>query len=115
MSASFVMIKVSIFSVTESWLQPTISDSTINIDGYTVFRSDFESPSPKHGVCTCVDDNIKACVYTDGGSFPNTLPLHLLAFILFVLNVYRPPSYTYEENIALIDLFTVLAPTRNLS
>lgn len=94
---------ISIFSVTESWLQPLIKDSVVNIDGYSLYRQDFVSSVPKFGVCVYVKNNIKVSEHSDSGSFPNTLALHFPYYNLYVLTVYRPPSYTFEENVALIE------------
>ncbi len=39
----------------------------------------------------------------DQGTFPNTLTLFLPDYLLYVMTVYRPPSYTHADNCALIN------------
>ena len=79
-----------------------------------MFRHDFLSTVPKFDVRVYVKNNIKSCVYSDSGSLPNTLTLYLPTFNHYISTVYRPPSYTYEENIALVEFIYNLSANKEL-
>ena len=53
-------------------------------------------------------------VYILSGSLPYTLTLYLPTFNLYILTVYRSLSYTYEENIALVELIYNLSVNKEL-
>ena len=93
--------EVDIFLVTESWLSPSINSGAVSIGGYTLFRNDFISPFPKYGVCAYIKDSISACQCADQDLPPNTLMIHLQPYNVYVLLVYRPPSYSVAENLRL--------------
>ena len=93
---------IDIFAVTETWLLPAVSDSTVNIDGYNIFRNDFISARPKYGVCMYIKNSLKAIIVNDQPAYPNSLALFLPAYNLHVLTVYRPPSYSQDDNNNLI-------------
>ena len=91
---------VGIFGICESWLIPSISDSSIGILGYKLFRGDSPSGVRKHGVCLYIRDSIR--VGTVVREHPNTVGLFLSSFRVWVLLVYRPPSYSLQESIMLL-------------
>ena len=76
-----------------------MANSIISIRGYNLFRSDSPTGRAKHGVCTYIKDTIKAIPSTY--QFPNSLAIHLPTYNLHILTVYKPPSYTPQENTAL--------------
>ena len=90
---------VNLLLVSETHLTCSISDATISIPGYQVFRND--RASNKHGVCVYVEETIAvdSCDITH----PNVLFLKLSSFDVYVCVVYRPPSYSPDENTALLD------------
>ena len=94
---------IDIFAITESWLQPHIVNAAVDIMDYILYRNDFPSPHPKFGVCVYVKKNLRAEMYHGIAAHPNTLLVHIPNLRLFVLIVYRPPSYSREENVALIN------------
>ena len=70
--------------------------SNVNISQFKFFRNDSPSGLPKHGVGLYIRDNIVVGkIFTD---HQNTLALHLPEFNVYVLNIYRPPSYSSLEN-----------------
>ena len=93
---------IHIFAVTETWLHKDLSDSVINIPGYCIFRNDFPSPRPKHGICLYIHESIKAIVVNPDNQLPNTLSMYLPSFNLYLLAVYRPPSNSQDSNDSLI-------------
>lgn len=94
---------IDIFSVTETWLCPSISNSVVDINGFILFRNDFISSTVKHGVCIYVKNTLKVYRYQEENSLPNTLAIYLPKYKLYILTVYRPPSTSPEENSLLID------------
>lgn len=92
---------LDIFAVTETWLTPNIGDSFLSLSNYKIVRSDSPSGIPKHGVCFYVSNSINY-VQVDC-CCPNTCIIHLTTYNMYVIVTYRPPSYTYEENLGLID------------
>ena len=97
---------VDIFSVTESWLCPAIFDSTVAVDGFTLYRNDHVSNFPKHGVCIFVRDSLKSCRCRDIALIPNVLPIFLPDYKLYILTVYRPPSNSPADNAELVAFIT---------
>ena len=91
---------IDIFGITESWLQPNISDSVINIPGYRVFRKDCISPHPKHGVCLYAKESVR--VLPVDTMIANVLAVRLLDLGVVVVVVYRPPSNSQQENESLL-------------
>ena len=62
---------IDVFAVTETWLQPSISNSVITIDKFAVYRNDYDSVHPKHGVSLYVRESL--CVTEVNVNTPNTL------------------------------------------
>lgn len=93
--------KLDLFAITETWLQPDVTDATVAIDGYEIVRNDLISPHPKHGVCVYIKGNVK--VGEISKTVPNTIGFALPSYGISVVVVYRPPSNSLEENLRLID------------
>ena len=89
---------VDILLVTESHLTPQISTAAVSISGFQIFRND-SGRTAKHGVCTFVRDGIE--VDEVNTLHPNVLSFRLAMFNVYVIVVYRPPSYSQEQNDAL--------------
>ena len=91
---------VQVVGVCETWLSNTVQSSVVNIPGFNIFRNDSQSGLNKHGVGLYLSSSIKV-----GQVFkehPNTLAIFLPEFNLYVIVVYRPPSNSSIENIALL-------------
>ena len=80
---------------------PNLSDSVLDIRGFQLFRNDFISVRPKHGVCIYVKSHLKVGKITK--PIPNVLAIHLTDYDLYVLTVYRPPSNSPDENTRLAE------------
>ena len=104
--------EIDLFCMCETWLNSAVSDSVVSIPGYNIFRSDSPSGSRKHGVGIYVKDSVKVGrVVKD---FGNTLSLYLSAFDVWIVIVYRPPSYTYEENVQLLSFLELFCQGKEL-
>ena len=88
--------KVDVFALNETWLTKNVMSSNVNIPQFKFFRNDSPSGLPKHGVGLYIRDNIVVGkIFTD---HQNTLALHLPEYNVYVLNIYRPPSYSSLES-----------------
>ena len=98
--------------VTETWLCPFIPTSAVNIPGYKFFRHDSPTNTRKHGVGIYIKDSIKiGNIFYDHA---NTIGLYLPDFNLTTLVVYRPPSNSTLDNIALISFLEIFCAIREL-
>lgn len=70
-----VQFGVDIFAVIETWLHNYIADSATQINNYNVFRNDFVSLKPKHGVCIYVKKSMTAIVCTHTPYTPHTFTI----------------------------------------
>ena len=91
---------LDVLGISETWLNDEIYNSIVSIAGYEIVRSD--SPSGrKHGVCIYVKIGIKYEVINV--DVPNVALLYLLDYGLYIIMLYRPPSYTDIDNRVLIE------------
>ena len=98
----FLLINdIDILAVTETWLTSSIPNSFVNIHNYDLVRTDTTGSVMKHGVCLYVKNGIHF-VSVDI-SCPNVHAIFLPTFKIYIVAVYRPPSYTVAENAKLID------------
>ena len=81
---------IMVACITESHLVPSLSDSFIEIPGYSLIRHDTDGLVQKHGVCAYVDSSILVDSVTQPA--PNVLTFRLVSFNVYVAVVYRPPS-----------------------
>ena len=93
---------LDVLAVGETWLTADVPSSYIAVVGYEVVRGDTNSRVRKHGVCMYVRHGVRFEEQTV--SIPNVVAVHLLDFDLWILAVYRPPSYSSEENSQVIDM-----------
>ena len=92
---------IDICAISESWLNNTLKSSILQIYNYDLVRSDSPSQIKKHGVAVYIRSSFKYNVISC--DVPNVLIIFLCGFNVYVVNVYRPPSYNGEENGALIN------------
>ena len=92
--------KVDILGISETWLLPEVTDSFVSIDNYVILRRDDPSSSRKHGVAMFIRDDLKyeriEC------EMKNVIIIKLLICDIYVVTVYRPPSYDAGDNRLLI-------------
>ena len=87
---------VDILGISESWLNNTILDSFIDISNYDLIRADSPSGIRKHGIAVYVKIELKYVILQT--NVPNVVIVHFSSYGLYVITVYRPPSYTVCEN-----------------
>ena len=76
----------------------------MNILGYNIVRTDTQSGFPKHGVCFYIKKSLVYLVLEN--SYMNTAIVFLPIYSLYIIVVYRPPSYNLLENLGLINFLT---------
>lgn len=86
--------------ICKTWLNSDISNVVVNLPGYSFFRNDSPFNIKICGVGIYVQNDIK--VGKISGDHPNTIGVFLPDFNLVVLVIYRPPSYSLTDNLALI-------------
>lgn len=101
-----------VLGVTETWLISTIPDAAVSISNYNLFRNDVSGSVHKHGVCIyvhnsyrCLNMNIK---------IPNVCSVFLPDYKIFIVVVYRPPSYSLQDNNTIIDFLTDFCTNREV-
>ena len=101
-----------IICVTETHLLPKIADSFVTIPGYSLLRNDTAGSIAKHGVCVYIAEHIM----TDSPCrpLPNTLSVHLTAYNVYCLLVYRPPSYSTVSNNSVLSLINDFCSDREV-
>ena len=87
---------VDVLSVCETWLVRSCSSSYVSVPGYRVFRGDVFGTIKKHGTAIFIKDSL--CPVAVEVFLPNVSIVYLNKFELFVISIYRPPSYSEEEN-----------------
>ena len=87
---------IDAIGISETWLTSSVSDSYVSIPGFDIVRNDSPDGVRKHGVAlyiknslryTCIDCPVKNCVV-----------VYLLHYNVYLITVYRPPSYNDSEN-----------------
>ena len=87
--------KVGVPGISELWLTPSATESFINIHGILVARADSPNSSGKHSVVVFVN---KLKFYVIDYSMPNAVIVFLVDFCVYIINIYRPPSYSLDNN-----------------
>ena len=90
--------KLSVVAVCETWLVPSVY-SFVAVDGFHILRGDCSQSVRKHGCCLYVAKSL-SFVQVDVG-FINVAGVLRSDLDVYVLAVYRPPSYSaaQEENL----------------
>ena len=95
---------LKVICVTESHLLAHMPNSYVDIPSYRLLRSDSDGSVYKHGVCAYIHYSL----LIDGviAHKPNILSFHLMTFNVYIMVIYRPPSFTSLQN---EDLANVIA------
>ena len=82
--------------VTESHLTSEIMSSIVELPGFVLLRNDVKGQVHKHGVCAFIHEDLPF----DSISYPasNVLMFRLIKCDLYIIIVYRPPSYRDSQN-----------------
>ena len=101
---------LSILGISETHLLPSITNSFVEVPGYTLIRNDTVSTNAKHGVLCYIHHSLKPHMVT----YPctNCLSFEIPAYDLLIIVAYRPPSNPPESNHALIDAAVALSVGR---
>ena len=93
--------KIDILAIGETWLLPDIPDCMVGVSGFSIERCDVLGRVRKHGVCLYISDHIKY-VRVDS-TCENLVAVHLVELDVYIIAVYRPPSFTSGQNNCLLD------------
>ena len=87
---------LKVICVTESHLLAHMPNSYFDIPSYRLLRSDSDGSVYKHGVCAYIHDSL----LIDGviAHKPNILSFHLMTYNVYIMVIYRPPSFTSLQN-----------------
>ena len=89
----------------------SVQSSFVEVPGYRFFRGDVAGNVRKHGAGLYVSSCISA--YQIEVSVDNVAVIYLEQFSIYVASVYRPPSYTLDENLVLADWIRVFSLGKN--
>ena len=103
---------LEIVSITETWLTSSCSTSFVSLPGFSFLRGDVVGVVRKHGAGLYVSNDLKH-IQIDV-PIPNVVVVHLVDLELYVLSVYRPPSYNAEENLALLTFLSGFMPSKEV-
>ena len=107
-----VDFNLDMLGIAETWLLSDVPDSFISIPNYCIARTDSRGDSRKHGVCIYIKKVINF-VSVDVNC-NNVCAVHLIDFNLYVIVIYRPPSYSPTENARLVDFMLSFCPGKEL-
>ena len=103
---------LDIVAVSETWLTASVPSSFVLLEGFDVVRGDTDSLVRKHGVCLFVRRGLHFVEHSL--DCPNVAAIHLLDVDIWVLAVYRPPSYDEACNSRLIQLILTFCADREV-
>ena len=103
---------VYVLGVSETWLTSSVLDSFVSVPGYDIVRSDSPSDRRKHGVAVYIRRGIRYEVVP--GTVSNVVTVKLLDFDIYIITLYRAPSYSHEENTQLISFLSNFCGTREV-
>ena len=104
--------QIHILGVSESWLTAATPDSFIALNNYRIERADNPSLIEKHGVAVYIREDIRYSHVTS--SIKNVVAVFLNDYDTYVLTVYRPPSYSTQENAALRSFICEFCEGKNI-
>ena len=103
---------IDVLGISETWLVSEVSDSFISIPGYNLIRADSPSGIRKHGVALYIKVNIQFDFISV--TIPNVIVIFLPYYKLYVITIYRPPSYTDIENALLLNFISVFCSDKEV-
>lgn len=104
--------KIDLLAVSETWLLPSVPSSFVDVADYCVVRGDSDSTVRKHGSLLYLhEDFVFLSIEVD---IPNVAAVHLVNYDLYIVSVYRPPSYSILENRCLIDFLLNFCPGKEV-
>ena len=92
--------EISVLAVCETWLTSDTPSSYVELPGYNFFRGDTGSSSRIHGVGVYVNQAIS--VIQVDINIHNAVVIYVKEWSLYIMAVYRPPSYNDGDNEELI-------------
>ena len=93
---------LDVLSVTETWLTDACSSSFVTIPGFSFYRGDVWGEVRKHGSGLYVSEKINhAQIEVD---IPNVVVVNMLDLGVHVMSIHRPPSYSNDENLKLLQV-----------
>ena len=96
-----VFNNVDILGVTETWLTSDVPDSFVALPGYQIVRADVPGTVKKHGSALYIKFKYKFMQISC--AINNVVVVYLIDFNIYIVNVYRPPSNSAEDNDALVN------------
>lgn len=87
--------------VGETWLTAEVPSSFVSVHCFNIVRGDTGGLVRKHGVCLYINDGLSFEEVVV--AVPNIAAVHLIEHDVWILAVYRPPSYCDNENEVLLD------------
>ena len=103
---------IHVLAVSETWLLPAVASSFVDIADYSVVRGDTNGAARKHGSLLYMHNNIAFLVFEV--HIPNVVAVHLIDYDLWIIAVYRPPSYTILENTFLLNFLLNFCPGKEV-
>ena len=97
---------LKVIGITETWLTKEDNTSFVDIRGYEFFRGDVIGTVRKHGAGMYVSKDIN--VIQIEVPVPNVVAVKVIELELLIVTVYRPPSYSEGENMALLNFLESL-------
>ena len=98
--------ELKVIGVTETWLTKDDRTSFVSLPGFEFFRGDVNGTVKKHGAGVYVSKDIN--VIQIEVPVPNAVAVKVIDLDLLIVTVYRPPSYSEEENAALLNFLDSL-------
>ena len=84
--------RIDTLSVSESWLTPNVPDFYNMLHNYEIARADSPDSVRKHGVVVYVNSKFKFNLIPC--YLPNVVIVYLVEFEIYVIIMYRAPSYS---------------------
>ena len=103
---------IDVVAVTETWLTESCNSSFVMIDGYSIFRGDVHGNIRKHGAALYVRKSLRPVEVEV--NLPNLAVVYLSFFDLYIVAIYRPPSYSLLENQSLIGFISEFVRNREV-
>ena len=104
--------ELQIVSVTETWLTDACNSSFVQIPQFSFYRGDVVGSVRKHGTALYVSNSFRHVQIEV--HIPNVVAVHLTDLEMVVVSIYRPPSYTVEENTALVNFIREFSTDKEL-